>query len=169
MDKTPHDTIVTLLGSILGNQAAILAGQTVILSRLDQFATVLKNAEEARAEWDRTQTAIAKSLMPDLSMNPEPVSDAESSTMPSPDTNPTTQEGAENRVPGASMPHAPQPQNATPAAIDPDELDWFVGADGKYFVHGKDGAPDRRATPREVAAIDGQVGSSRVRRQRVRR
>jgi hypothetical protein len=68
----------------------------------------------------------------------------------------------------------PAPQTVSPDTIrkreeiDPDELDWFVGKDGKYYVHGATKAdPDRRATPAEARAIQNQVGSGRMRRAKM--
>lgn len=53
--------------------------------------------------------------------------------------------------------------------LDADSFPWFVGKDGKYYVHGATPEePDRRATMAEVRAIDAQVGSREKARPRRR-
>jgi hypothetical protein len=144
-DMTIH--IGTLIGEVRAQR-----------EMMERLVVALEAESAARAEWDRTQSAIAQSLMPSMTQNTAPDDTPIPEMAPDALPDQTPQEGAVNAATAVSTPA----QSATGVAFTKPMLDqvyaeieprWFVGGDGGNFIRGENGEPDRRATAIEDAAI----------------
>lgn len=147
-------------------------------------------AQNEAVAWNRAQLAIAKVMGVEIpeeetASNPAPVANAQPQTSPSALADGSPLVGGKDLTTGASTAVTTEPPNpfhallgdppaqsvsgetvSKPQEIDPNELDWFVGANDNYYVHGKDGEPDRRATAAEIRAINSGGKSDRPRKPR---